>query len=359
MALTAVLTQVALQAAAALAGFGWAVPIRPAAPAEVAPAPAPAGAAPTPAAPPGPAPGGPVAPPPAAVPAPPAAVPAPPAPASPPAAPARSPAFPASAVRALRPIRNVVTRDPAVAITFDACATRSHHYTFDRQLFEVVKRERVPATIFVSGRWVEAHPEVMAELAADPLVEFGDHSYEHPHMAHLPVARIVAEIDQTEAALAKYGKRSVAFRPPFGEWSSRLVYVVQDLQLPTVTWDVVSGDPSARTTVDGMVRNVVGKTRAGSIIIFHINGRGHKTAQALPVILRDLRERGFRFVQLSELMASGGAAPARTAPVAPIPLAPISAGPASADPIPAAGLPITAIPAASVPLQPPPAPGPQ
>ena len=123
-------------------------------------------------------------------------------------------------MRTMRPIRNVETRDPAVALTFDACATRSHHYAFDRNVFDVVKRERIPVTIFVSGRWVEGHPDVMAELAADPLVEFGDHSYEHPHMAHLPVARIVAEIDQTEAALAKYGKRSVAFRPPFGEWSS-------------------------------------------------------------------------------------------------------------------------------------------
>ena len=65
----------------------------------------------------------------------------------------------------------------------------------------------------------EAHPEEMAELAADPLVEFGDHSYDHPHMSELPVARIVEEIDQTEAALARYGKHSVAFRPPFGEWS--------------------------------------------------------------------------------------------------------------------------------------------
>ena len=56
------------------------------------------------------------------------------------------------------------------------------------------------------------------------------------------------------------------------------IYVVQELQLPTVTWDVVSGDPSARTTADGMIRTVLGKARAGSIIIFHINGRGWKTA---------------------------------------------------------------------------------
>ena len=87
------------------------------------------------------------------------------------------------------------------------------------------------------------------------------------------------------------------------------------MQLPTVTWDVVSGDPSARTTADGMIRNVVSKARPGSIVIFHINGRGHKTAEALPVIVRELRERGFRFVQVSELMASATPAP----PIAPFP----------------------------------------
>jgi len=41
---------------------------------------------------------------------------------------------------------------------------------------------------------------------------------------------------------------------------------------------------------------------SGSIIVFHINGRGWKTSEALPSILQQLRERGFRFVQLSELM---------------------------------------------------------
>lgn len=224
-----------------------------------------------------------------------------------------------------QPIHYIPIDATAVAITFDACATHSQTYIFDRPIFETLKREGVPATIFVSGRWVEGHPDVMTELAADPLIEFGDHSYDHPHMAHLPVARIVEEIDQTEAALAKYGKHSVAFRPPFGEWSHRLIDVAQDLRLPTVTWDVVSGDPSAHTTADRMFHNVVDKARAGSIIIFHINGRGLKTAEALPVILRELRARGFRFVQLSELIAGTGRP-------APIPAAPAEAPAAPAFP---------------------------
>jgi len=84
-----------------------------------------------------------------------------------------------------RPIHYIPIDGTAVAITFDACATHSHLYEFDRAIFETLKREEVPATIFVSGRWVEGHPDAMEELASSPLIEFGDHSYDHPHMPEL------------------------------------------------------------------------------------------------------------------------------------------------------------------------------
>jgi peptidoglycan/xylan/chitin deacetylase (PgdA/CDA1 family) len=204
------------------------------------------------------------------------------------------------------PIKHVETSDQVVALTFDACATRTKGYGFDRPVFDTLKREGVPATIFVSGRWVESHPDVMAELVADPLIEFGDHSYDHPHMSRMPADLMAAEVDQTEAALARYGKKSVAFRPPFGEWNQRVLHVVQDKQLPMVLWDVVSGDPSARTTTTGMIRTVLRKARPGSIIVFHINGRGWKTAEALPVIVRELRARGLKLVHLSQLLTMPG-----------------------------------------------------
>lgn len=209
----------------------------------------------------------------------------------------------------LHPITRGETREPQVAITFDACATRLGWYGFDRDVFEILKREQVPATVFVSGRWVDTHPEAMADMANDPLIEFGDHSYDHPHMTQMSSARVVEEIDQTEAALARYGRRSVAFRPPFGEWDRHLLAVVGGRQLPTVTWDVVSGDPSARATTAGMIRAVVGQARPGSIIVFHINGRGWKTHEALPAILQALRQRGFRFVPISELLKAPVATP--------------------------------------------------
>ena len=183
------------------------------------------------------------------------------------------------------------------------------------KVYEILASEKVPATIFTSGHWVDGHAAEMAELARDPLISFGDHSYDHPHMSRLPAARVGDEIDHTETALGRYGKKSVAFRPPFGDWNRRVVEVVRARGLSTVTWDVVSGDPSKKTTKAGMIRNVVDHARPGSIVIFHINGRGWRTAEALPEILSGLRARGLRFVSLAALLALG---PPVTGPSPPV-----------------------------------------
>ncbi|HXJ20669.1 MAG TPA: polysaccharide deacetylase family protein [Polyangia bacterium] len=212
----------------------------------------------------------------------------------------------APAPQATRPIRRVETQQPQVALTFDACATKNSWYGFDQDVFEVLKREHVPATIFVSGLWVETHPEAMSDLTGDPLIEFGDHSYDHPHMTKLAPAQAGAEIDETEAALGRYGRRAVAFRPPFGDWDAHLVRLVRARQLPTVTWDVVSGDPSTHSTTAGIVKAVLKQARPGSIIVFHINGRGWKTHEALPEVVAGLRARGFKLVPLSELLQAEG-----------------------------------------------------
>jgi len=213
-----------------------------------------------------------------------------------------------------QPIHYVPIDATAVAITFDACATHSQTYIFDRPIFETLKREGVPATIFVSGRWVEGHPDAMEELASSPLIEFGDHSYDHPHMTELTPSEMANEIDETEAALARFGKHSIAFRPPFGEFSAALLAVLAHKGLPPVLWDVVSGDPSAGSTAKSIVHTVLKKTRPGSIIVFHINGRGWKTAEAMPAVITELRQRGFRFVHLSEMLAVRPGARVRPAP---------------------------------------------
>lgn len=58
-----------------------------------------------------------------------------------------------------------------------------------------------------------------------------------------------------------------------------------------------------------MVRDVLARTRSGSIVIFHANGRGYKTREALPRTIAGLRKQGFQFSTVSDLLQVKGAKP--------------------------------------------------
>jgi peptidoglycan-N-acetylglucosamine deacetylase len=213
-------------------------------------------------------------------------------------------------------IAGVRTQHPVVALTFDACATLGQDNTFDHEIFDILRREQIPVTIFPTGRWIEVHPEAARELAAQPWVEFGNHSYSHVRMTRVPSRQALSQIARTDELISQLGRKSVAFRPPAGAWNRKLVRLVARQNIPTVLWDVVSGDPGNRATADRITKAVLSSTRAGSIVIFHINGRAPNTKHALPDIIRGLRDRGLAFVTLSQLLGQSDAKlrPARPAP---------------------------------------------
>jgi peptidoglycan/xylan/chitin deacetylase (PgdA/CDA1 family) len=200
-------------------------------------------------------------------------------------------------------VGRVDTKEPVVALTFDACATQDQPNAFDRRVFDIIKKEQIPVTVFVSGRWIEFHPDIARELAADPFIELGNHSYSHPTLTTVPGDRLADEIGRTEDLISQLGRHSVAFRPPAGIYSARTLKAALDRHLPTVLWDVVSGDANGHIPALKMVEDVTRSVRPGSIVIFHINGRGTYTKDALPPIIHNLRERGLRFVPLSQLLA--------------------------------------------------------
>lgn len=72
-----------------------------------------------------------------------------------------------------------------------------------------------------------------------------------------------------------------------------------------IQWDVVSGDAARGRTARRIAEVVSKQSKPGSIVIFHANGRGHGTAQALPGLISAFRERGYEFVTVSELLDAG------------------------------------------------------
>jgi peptidoglycan/xylan/chitin deacetylase (PgdA/CDA1 family) len=206
----------------------------------------------------------------------------------------------------------VSTREPVVALTFDACPSPRGARGFDAEVFEILRRERVPATVFVSGRWVETHRAQALALAAEPLIELGNHSYDHPPFSRLSMAKARADIERTDRIIASLDRTSVGFRPPFGDWAAWLP--LQTGGRPIVLWDVVSQDAHGHVSAPRIVEGVTAAVQPGSIVIFHINGRGPETKKALPEIIRRLRERGLRFARVSELLRLPDATVVRALP---------------------------------------------
>ncbi len=204
----------------------------------------------------------------------------------------------------------VSTREPVVALTFDACATLRQANGFDRKVWDILDTERIPVTLYLSGRWVEKHPSAVKLIVAAPFVEPGNHSYSHPRLTLLSKDRLRMQIARTNKILAqRFGRKPSTLRPPAGAWDAGIVQAARKEGLPVVTWSVVSGDVGGHVPPARMVKSVLEQARPGAIIIFHINHREPYTKAALPGIIAGLREKGFRFVTVSELLALPDAVP--------------------------------------------------
>jgi peptidoglycan/xylan/chitin deacetylase (PgdA/CDA1 family) len=179
----------------------------------------------------------------------------------------------------------VITHGPAncrdIALTFDLCPV-VHGSGFDVPLVAELVRHHVPATFFMSGAWMVAHDAEVRQLLAVPFFEIGTHGEAHAHLPALNDAAARREIlGPVERLHARYQRDAVFFRPPYGEYTDSTVHVAESVGQRVVLWSIVSGDPDASLPAAGIERDVEGRLRPGSVVIFHANGRGWHTAEVI------------------------------------------------------------------------------
>lgn len=101
------------------------------------------------------------------------------------------------------------------------------------------------------------------------------------------------------------------FRFPFGACDPKSLQAVSQAGLLAIQWDVSSGDPLRTLSPARMADAVVKGVRRGSIVLFHANGRGWSTAQALRMIIPRLRDEKYELVTVTELLNTEDAKPVR------------------------------------------------
>lgn len=198
-------------------------------------------------------------------------------------------------------ITKINTHEKIVAITLDACETKTPSYV-DHEIVDYLIKKRIPFTLFVNGKFLRRNKEDLKNLYSTGLVSIQNHSMNHfQHMENLSDRDIVFEVKAVEILIKELtNKKPIYFRFPGGNYDERSLRIVESLGYKVVHWTFASGDPDPHVTPEKLVSHVVSNTKPGSIVIFHANGRGYSTKKALPIIVEELMRKGYSFVRLED-----------------------------------------------------------
>ncbi len=197
------------------------------------------------------------------------------------------------------PIYSVATDEKKLSISFD-CAW-GVEYT--DKILQLLEQNDVRCTFFAVQFWVEKYPEY-AKKIVDAGHELGTHSRTHPYMSKLTKSEIEDELSSSSKAIEDVtGVKPALFRPPYGDYNDTLINTSLAMGLYPIQWDVDSLDWKNLSATEIALR-VVNGAKNGSIILCHNNGL--HTADALPMIFSTLKNRGFSFVPIGELIYKDG-----------------------------------------------------
>lgn len=191
------------------------------------------------------------------------------------------------------------SENKAIALTFDD----GPNPTTTPQILSILKENQIKATFFLIGNNLQKFPQIGQQIVADGHA-LGNHTWHHWRrvMNEFTASR---EILDTAAFFYKTtGVKTSLFRPPNGFLYNGLAdYALKEKDV-VVLWSVDAGDwRGSRASVEGLVNQVLKNAKPGAIVLMHDGGGDRsRTVQALPTIIHKLKERGYIFVSVPELL---------------------------------------------------------
>ncbi|MFI1030951.1 polysaccharide deacetylase family protein [Streptomyces sp. NPDC020951] len=189
-----------------------------------------------------------------------------------------------------------------IALTFDAGPSEN-----SARLLDILKEKQVPATFFLLGqRHIEKYPELVRRMAAEGH-EVASHTWDHKILTQITPKEIREELQRPNDEIERLtGRRPTLMRPPQGRTDETVHEICRELGLSEVLWTVTAKD---YTTTDSALiqRRVLDQADRDGIILLHDIYDG--TVPAVPGIIDALKERGYVFVTVPQLLAPGKAEP--------------------------------------------------
>ncbi|PLR92869.1 delta-lactam-biosynthetic de-N-acetylase [Bacillus sp. T33-2] len=188
-----------------------------------------------------------------------------------------------------------------IYLTFD----NGYENGYTEQILAVLKQEKVPATFFVTGHYLESAPELVEQMVYEGHT-IGNHSWHHPDMTRISDERIKEELEKVRAATAELtGKKTMAYlRPPRGIFSERTMDIAKQAGYTHVFWSLafVDWNTDQQKGWKYSYDKIMSQIHPGAVILLHTVSKDN--ADALEKVVKDLKKQGYTFKTLDDLMIS-------------------------------------------------------
>lgn len=195
------------------------------------------------------------------------------------------------------PIYCVQTDEKKVSLSFDAAWGAEDSI----KILDILDKHNVKVTFFMTGGWVKEYPDVVKEIRARGH-DLGNHSENHKQMSKLTPEQNKEEIQKVHDKVKELtGYDMFLFRPPYGDYDSEMIKTVYGMGYYPIQWSIDSLDWKDYG-VDSIIKKVVqNKNLTGGAIILCHNGAKY-TADALDSLITGIKEKGYEFVPISEMI---------------------------------------------------------
>ena len=188
--------------------------------------------------------------------------------------------------------------DKVIALTFDDGPWPKT----TPEVLDILHKQDIKATFFWIGQNLELYSGIAQQVAAYGHA-IGNHTWHHWYRS-MDEATAKSEIDRTAGLIYKTtGLTTSLFRPPGGLLHNGVADYAKKQNYAVVMWSDDAYEFARNTSVEKLVENVLRRAKSGEIVLMHDGGGNHqKTVEALPQIIAGLKQRGYRFVTVPELL---------------------------------------------------------
>lgn len=182
------------------------------------------------------------------------------------------------------------------ALTFDDCPDELN----TAKILEILDKNNIKASFFLIGQSAEKHPTIVKRMYNDGHLVL-NHSYSHNKFTKLSEKSLLEQITQTDKVIGDIiGRKPAIIRPPYGDVNLSVIDNINKQGFSTVLWSTDSLDWANPNNGSNIISNVTDNVRPGEIILMHCNVS--ITPQVLPAIIKNLKDRGYSFLTLDELL---------------------------------------------------------